>query len=119
MNTKKHLIIFIFGILLVLISVNINQKSNYKNGIDKIIYYGYPLGFVEQNFHNSRQAEIYYQQFSLKREDVDTKFLVGRFLVSLLCIFLFLEVLIYILEIIDFKIRVWLFNLIAKYRSEK
>jgi hypothetical protein len=116
MNKKKHIIIFIFCIILVLASVFINRKSDSKNG-DKLIYYGYPLGFIEQNFYDYKYATLYYQNFDLEREETSYKIVYSGFVLSVFIVFVGLEILIYILEVIDFRARTLLLKIIAKYKK--
>jgi len=109
----KYFIFLLFSLVLILASVFTSQKSS---SSDKSVSFGYPISFVRQDF-SDYDPNAYYQAFSLKRENAQTEFLFGRFLVSLSGVFLGLSLLIYVLEIIDFKIRKLILGIIAKYKK--
>jgi len=104
--------------MLVFSSILIMQKSKVVMNVRDDIYFGYPVGFLRQDF-NGYDSVNYYQSFSLKRENAETKFLWGRFAVSSVSVFVILSLLIYVLEIIDFQIRKLISKTIIKYKNRK
>jgi len=102
-DKRKHGTILFFCVAFVFASIFVVQKSIAEDQSGNV-YFGYPMGFVKQNF-NSYDPIKYYQSFSLKRESAKTEFFAGRFVFSLLSTFFLLEFLIYLLEGIYFKIR--------------
>ena len=117
MKKIKHIILIIFSVVLVLSSAFIAQKSS-PNVYDKTVIFGYPLGFVKQNF-NGYDPKNYYQDFSLKRQSAQTEFLLFNFTESFLIVFVFLEFFIYVFEIIDFEGRKIFLNIINKYKNKR
>gem|GEM_PF-6472440 len=106
-NILKHSILFFLSMVLVGSSVFASQKS-YSDKGDMLVNYGYPLKFVEQNFYDNKNVAIYYQRFDLEREDTSFKFSVLNFCLSVFIVFLILELLIYILELVYLKIIILL-----------
>ena len=100
----KQAVIFLFSMIVVLFTVSVIQKSNPSNQSGDV-YFGYPFGFVKQNF-NEYDPVMYYQKFSLERESAQTEFLFGRFIFSVLAMFLFFGIIIRMLEIVYFKIKI-------------
>lgn len=99
----KQVVIFLFSMIVVLFTISVIQKSNPSNQSGDV-YFGYPFGFVKQNF-SEYDSVLYYQKFSLERETAQTEFLFGRFIFSVLLAFLFFNFLIRIFEIAYFKIK--------------
>ncbi|MFZ2192809.1 MAG: hypothetical protein WAV31_01060 [Candidatus Moraniibacteriota bacterium] len=112
----KKAIVFVFSIIIVLFSVTVIQKSDpsNKNGD---VYFGYPFGFVKQNF-NDYDPIKYYQKFSLERASAQTEFLISNFIFSVLTIFLVSNFLIYVLEILYFKIKILYSKKILNIKNE-
>lgn len=98
-NLYKHIILFIFSLVLVMGTVLLSNKSESKdrNG-NYLIYYGLPFGFIEQNLNDDKNAGIYYIKFDPHKEGVSYKILFLNFFYSFALLFLFLEFLIFILE---------------------
>lgn len=111
----KYIIILLFSLTLILASLYVSQKSS---SINKLVSFGYPLGFVQQDF-TAYDPHLYYQAFSLKRVDAQTTILWGNFFISWLTTFLLLVLGIYILEIVDFQTRKLLVRIIDNYKGRK
>ena len=114
MEKKKHFIIFLFALIAVSLSIFLYQKDSGRG--EKEVRFGYPFGFVEQKFNDSDPIN-YYQPFTFKRDVFQDKFLWDGFLLSLTAVFLFLETLIYVLEVIDFGARKAILKISARVKK--
>lgn len=109
MNQKiKHLIIFLFSLVLLLATPFILRRADNKEQL-KNLPLGYPLAFVVQDSSYNIKTFAYFPNWDkLRPFDKNyhiNRILWSRMLFSFLLIFFVLEATIFILEIIDFKIR--------------
>jgi hypothetical protein len=109
----KHFILFFCSFLILISSLYLPYPAENANEL-KDVKMGYPLSFVSQNFTEKYQKQISFfprwQKFDLDTQKVPFEFYFGKFAVSLSIVFLAVEFLIYVLEIIDFKIRKIIFR---------
>jgi hypothetical protein len=108
MNIKiKHLLIFLFSLLLLSSTLFIYKKVDNAKQMESI-QFGYPLPFVSQDlsiYNKSFQFFPRYQKFEIGKFNEIKFFLIGNFIISFIVFFLSLEFLIHIFEIIYFKIK--------------
>lgn len=111
-NKLKYFIIFLFSVVFTLTTVLISKKSNNNSNV---VYFGYPIGFISQDF-SSYDPISYYQTFYLNREGAYTNFLFFRFLLSLSIVFFSLKFVIYVLEFVYFFIFKYIYRVINKFK---
>jgi hypothetical protein len=110
----KEFFLILASLIFVMSSVFVIQKSEPDNFFDNNVVFGYPFGFIKQNF-DDYDSDKYYQSFSLRRESANTQLMFGRFTLSLIITFSILEVLIYFFEIAYLKLR----NILSKLINKK
>lgn len=107
-SRTKHLILFSFSLALLLATLFVSRKSDNREQI-KNLELGYPIAFMAQDLSFKIKEFSYFptwQKFDpLDRNCPVKKIFWPRLLVSLLTIFLSLEILIYVLESVYFKIK--------------
>ena len=117
MNFKlKHFIIIFFSFLFFLTTLFIPVKLENTNQMENVKL-GYPWSFVSQDFskyNNGFESFPFYQRFEIKRIDEIKNFSIVNFFLSFFIVFLALELLIYVLEIADFRIR----KILSKEKKE-
>lgn len=107
-NKKKHIILIISSILFLAATLYVPQKADVakRNGY---VSFGYPFSFITQNFSEYDPVN-YYQRFGFREDAPIESFSVGNAILSLFSVFVILEILVLILETVDFKIRQWMFK---------
>lgn len=105
-HKKKHLVIFAFALLLMAASVFlVPEKTSSRNKSDKEVSFGYPFPFITQDF-SEYDPVAYYQKIQIKKEKLSlAAFSFTNFFVSFVVTAAAVELLIYLLETADFKIR--------------
>lgn len=102
----KHLILFFFSLVLLFATLFVPRKSDNKEQI-KNLELGYPMAFITQDL--SFKGASYFptwQKFEPFDKNCPIKnFFWPRLSISLLAVFLSLEIIIFVLESLDFRIR--------------
>lgn len=106
-RTTKHLALAIFGLVLVLATLFVRGEANSHEEM-KSVGFGYPFPYVFQDF--SRQDRQYsffpsYPQLDLGGTYPIVGFSAPNFLLSWLAVFVVLEIVICIVELIDAWVR--------------
>lgn len=107
MNTKvKHVIVAFFSLTLLFSTLFVQVMARNAEE-EKNVKFGYPISFIVQDFSVFKDEFKFfpiYENFQFKMEAIKS-FSVMNFIGSYIIIFLSLEILICILETVDFKIR--------------
>lgn len=105
MNSKmKHMIIGVFALALIVASVFVMVPVNDAED-SKEVSFGLPFGFIGQDFYQKYEKSIMFpwgQNIDLKMPI--KSFGIGNFFLSFLAVFIGLEILIFILENIKWRI---------------
>jgi hypothetical protein len=112
MKIVKHSILFLFSVALLVATLFVPQEANDKEQM-KHLGFGYPLTFATQSFSFKAGSFSYFpniQKFEPFNKAHAFTILWMRFLESLLVMFVSLEIIIYLMETLDFKIRQKLFK---------
>lgn len=108
MNRKvKHLTLLLFSVVLLSATLFVPRKADNRDGIKKLEL-GYPVAFVVQDFSNVDKHFSFYprwQRLDFNNKDYPIKFKPANFMLSLFILFVIIELIVYSLEILDFKIR--------------
>ena len=109
MNFKlKHLILAIFSLALLLATLFVPREAGNREELKKIGL-GYPVFFVEQDFTKNYESFFFFptwERFSFDFQKSPVKnFRVVSFLISFLFIFSALEIMIRLLEYLNFRVR--------------
>jgi len=81
------------------------EKTSSRNKSDKEVSFGYPFPFITQDF-SEYDPVAYYQKIQIKKEKLSlAAFSFTNFFVSFVVTAAAVELLIYLLETADFKIR--------------
>lgn len=104
MNLKiKHAILAVFSLALTFATVLIPGLA--ANAVQlRAVKFGYPFAFITQNFSRFNSFAFFPRYLKIDWQS-DLNFSIVDFLLSLVLIFLAVEVIIYILEFLDFWIR--------------
>ena len=87
----------------IFIAKNVNSKEQMKSA-----GFGYPLSFIFQDFsrfETDKSFFPYYEKFDIKSLGEVKNFSIINFIASFLVFFLSVEIFVYVLEILDFKVR--------------
>ncbi|MDP1884724.1 MAG: hypothetical protein Q8L10_05180 [Candidatus Moranbacteria bacterium] len=101
----KHIILALASLVLLgavfVVPVKINSKEDAKN-----LSFGYPFAFVEQDFSTKSFISLpWYQNFEIKRSVAEFSW--AGFTASFASFFLGLELVVFILELVKWRIRVF------------
>lgn len=101
----KHLILAVFSIILVLSSLFLSMPANNASQM-KSIKFGYPLHFVSQDFSSYNAFSFFprYQKFEFNNLSKIVEFSISSFIISVILVFICIEVLIYFLEYLKYLI---------------
>ena len=105
MNLKlKHGILSFLSLLMLFATLYIPEKFDNSNDV-KEIKFGYPFHFVSQNFiDNYNMSPSYFRRFSFDIEKIKNFYFLN-FISSYVVIIISVEVLIYALEVIKYKVQ--------------
>ena len=107
MNRKlKHLILLVFGLLLLFSTLFISSKSNNKEEL-KNIKFGYPIAFIEQD-HSGYYSFYYFPTwdgFNFKDFKNTHSFSGVNFFTDWIIFFAVLKIIIYLLESLVFGVK--------------
>lgn len=103
----KHGIVAVFSFVLLISSIFIPSKVNSLEE-EKSVKFGFPFAFVTQDFSKNETTLffVYYQKFDpfYEKSSINS-FSIINFISSFFVVFATIEILIWFLEILDFKIR--------------
>lgn len=115
----KHLILAVFSLGLLASTLYIPQKTENREALSNLKF-GYPLPFIGQDlmtcgegvFYNTKNNALpTYNNLSIRNKDCKIRsFSVWKFLASFLSIFFLMELFIFIVEYLDFRIRSSMFK---------
>lgn len=103
----KHSILLFFSIVLLLATLFVPQKSDNIEQL-KNVGLGYPIAFIYQDFSYADKSFSFFpcwHRLEFNNKDYPIKFKPTLFLLSLFILFIVVEFIVYLLEILDFKIR--------------